>query len=132
MAALPTKGRQEAFCLGRRARGETLVSLAVTGCDETMNRYNVATVAALPKRNGRRPWLPTRRTPRVPALKGLSMDKWLCWFSLGVAGVVFLFFLLDMLLHGAFREISIAVDIISLICCVLLAYLAWNAMRDIR
>lgn len=97
-----------------------------------MNRYNVATVELRPGRALRRSWLPSRQAPRMTAWKGLSMDKWLCWASLGIAGLVFVFFLLDLLLKGAFREISMSIDIISLICCALLGYLAWDALRDIR
>jgi hypothetical protein len=97
-----------------------------------MNRYNVATVGVRPDRRGRLSWLQGVQSPGRLALKGLSMDKWLCWASLGVAAIVFIFFLLDMLLGGTFREISLTIDILGLICCVLLGYLAWDALRDIR
>ena len=34
-------------------------------------------------------------TRRMQAVRGLSMEKWLCWGSIGVAGVLGLLFLLD-------------------------------------
>jgi hypothetical protein len=110
-----------------RTRTAAIGSLAASsfwdsnGCDQAMNRYNVATAGVRPDRRGRLSWL-----------QGLSMDKWLCWASLGVAAIVFIFFLLDMLLDGAFRKISLTIDILSLTCCALLGYLAWDALRDIR
>ena len=35
-------------------------------------------------------------TGRMVAVKGLSMEKWLCWGSIGVAGLLLLLFLLDL------------------------------------
>jgi threonine/homoserine/homoserine lactone efflux protein len=64
------------------------------------------------------------------AVKGLSMEKWLCWGSLGVAGLVLLLFLLDLFTSFPFQRISTAVDIIGILCCGVLGYLAWNALKD--
>lgn len=68
----------------------------------------------------------------MQAVKGLSMEKWLCWSSMGVAGLLLLLFLLDLFLKMPFGGISIAVDIVSLLASALVLYLAWDAMRDLR
>lgn len=60
------------------------------------------------------------------------MEKWLCWGSLGVAGLLLLLFLLDLFFRFPFHGISKAVDVISIICCGLLGYLAWDALTDVR
>jgi len=65
------------------------------------------------------------------AVKGLSMEKWLCWGSIGVAGLLLLLFLLDLFTGFPFYRISEAVDIMGAICCAVLGYLAWNALRDL-
>ncbi len=64
------------------------------------------------------------------AVKGLSMEKWLCWGSLGVAGLLLLLFLLDLFTSFPFQGISPTVDVISILCCGVLGYLAWNALQD--
>jgi hypothetical protein len=65
------------------------------------------------------------------AVKGLSMEKWLCWGSIGVAGLLLLLFLLDLFTGFPFYGISPAVDIMGAICCAILVYLGWNALRDL-
>jgi hypothetical protein len=66
------------------------------------------------------------------ALKGLFMEKWMCWGSMGVAGVLLLLFLLDMFLGFPFGGVSWFVDITSILACGLVFYLAFDAMRDLR
>jgi hypothetical protein len=68
----------------------------------------------------------------MQAVKGLSMEKWLCWSSMGVAGLLLLLFLLDVFLKVPFGGISITVDIISIIMSALVLYLGWDAMRELR
>lgn len=68
----------------------------------------------------------------MQAVKGLFMEKWLCWGSMGVAGVLLLLFLLDMFLGIPFGRVSLLVDIFSLIACALVLYLAWDASRDLQ
>ena len=68
----------------------------------------------------------------MQAVKGLSMEKWLCWSSMGVAGLLLLLFLLDVFLKIPFGGISITVDIISIIMSALVLYLGWDAMRELR
>jgi len=66
------------------------------------------------------------------ALKGLSMEKWMCWSGLGISGVVFLLFLLDLILGIPFGGISMAVDILALLACGLVGYVSWDALQDLR
>jgi hypothetical protein len=60
------------------------------------------------------------------------MEKWFCWGSMGVAGLLLLFFLLDAIIAIPFGGINLAVDIISVLCCAILLYLGWNAYSDLR
>jgi hypothetical protein len=66
------------------------------------------------------------------AAKGLPMEKWFCWGSMGVAGLLLLLFLLDVITGIPFGGLSTTVDIVSIISCAILLYLGWNAYRDIR
>jgi len=68
----------------------------------------------------------------MQASKGLAMEKRLCWAALGVAGLWLVIFLLDLVLNMPFglRSVSPAVDIVIMLCCALLGYLAWDALRD--
>jgi hypothetical protein len=68
----------------------------------------------------------------MEAVKGLSMEKWLCWTSMGVAGVLLLLFILDIAIGVPFGGISVIVDGISIAACALVIYLAWDAFRDLR
>jgi hypothetical protein len=71
----------------------------------------------------------------MQAVKGQSMEKGLCWGSLGVAGLMFLLFLLDLFLGFPFGGGSISgmtlVDIFGLLASGVLIYLAFNALRDV-
>lgn len=60
------------------------------------------------------------------------MEKWLCWGSMGAAGLVCLLFLLDLIFGVPFGQISRVVDIISILGSGLVFYLAWDALRDLR
>jgi hypothetical protein len=66
------------------------------------------------------------------AVKGLSMEKWLCWGSMGVAGFLLLLFVLDIALHIPFGGLSLIVDIIGILACGIVAYLGWDAFQDLR
>ena len=66
------------------------------------------------------------------AVKGLSMEKWLCWASLGVAGLMLLLFALDLALEIPFGRISVTVDVFSLLASGVLLYLAYDALKDLR
>jgi hypothetical protein len=60
------------------------------------------------------------------------MDKWLCWGSMGVAGLLLLLFLLDMFLSVPFGRISVSVDVVGTLAAGLVLYLAWDAARELR
>lgn len=60
------------------------------------------------------------------------MDKWLCWGALGVSGLMFVIFLLDLLLGWPFGRVSAALDIFTLIAALVIAYLAWDTYKEVR
>ncbi len=68
----------------------------------------------------------------MQAVKGMSMEKSLCWGSLGVAGLMLLLFLLDVILSVPFGGLSTTVDIFGVLASGVLVYLAWDALRDVR
>lgn len=68
----------------------------------------------------------------MQAVKGLFMEKWLCWGSMGVAGVLLLLFLLDLIFGFPFGGVSPLVDIFSLLGAAIVLYLAWDASRDLQ
>ena len=68
----------------------------------------------------------------MQAVKGLFMEKWLCWGSMGVAGLLLLLFLLDLFLSFPFGGISSTVDVLIVLCCGIVLYLAYDAFRDLR
>mgnify|MGYP007059398841 CR=1 FL=1 len=68
----------------------------------------------------------------MPAVKGISMEKWLCWISMGVAGLLLLLFILDLVTEFPFYGISSTVDIIGALVSALILYLAYDAFKDIR
>jgi hypothetical protein len=72
------------------------------------------------------------------AVKGLDMDKWMCWISLGVSGLLGLLFLLDFVLYLAgvpflpFGGVSATVDVVCVLASGILVYLSLDALKDIR
>jgi len=60
------------------------------------------------------------------------MEKWLCWASMGVAGLLLLLFLLDVITGIPFSKLDIVVDIIGILACAIVLYLGWDAYRDVR
>jgi len=66
------------------------------------------------------------------AAKGIFMEKWLCFGSMGVAGLLLLLFLLDIVLGIPFGGSSLVVDILGVVVCGLVLYLAFDAFRDLR
>jgi hypothetical protein len=65
------------------------------------------------------------------ALKGWSMEKWLCWGSLGLSGVLLLLFLLDLILGTPFNA-GLVVNSIGILACGMVGYLAWETYRELR
>jgi hypothetical protein len=72
----------------------------------------------------------TKRRARVA--KGPSMEKWLCWGTMGVAGVLLLLFLLDLFARFPFGGLSRVVDILGVLACGAVFYLGWDAWQDLR
>ena len=66
------------------------------------------------------------------ALKGLAMEKWLCWGSMGVSGVLLVLFLLDLFTRIPFGGLSRFVDILGVLSCGLVLYMSWDAGKDWR
>jgi len=64
--------------------------------------------------------------------KGLSMEKWLCWGTMGLSGLLLLLFLLDLVLRIPFGGLSRVVDILGLLSCGMVLYLGWDAFKDWR
>jgi hypothetical protein len=72
------------------------------------------------------------RVQTMQAVKGLFMEKWLCWGSMGVAGLLLLLFVLDLILSVPFGGISKPVDVLSVLACGVVFYLAYDAFKDLR
>jgi hypothetical protein len=69
------------------------------------------------------------RQPR----KGRAMEKGLTYGALGVAALMLLLFLLDLLAGFPFGGGSfVTVDILGILAAGIVAYLAWNASRDLK
>ena len=68
----------------------------------------------------------------MQAVKGLSMEKRLCFGSMGVSGFLLLLFLLDLVLGFPFGGINSFVDILGILASGLILYLAYDAFRDLR
>jgi hypothetical protein len=67
------------------------------------------------------------------ALRGSGMEKWLCLGALGVAGLLLLLFLLDMIVGFPFGGGAFFfADILGLLAAGILGYLGWNAYVDVR
>ena len=60
-----------------------------------------------------------------------SMEKWLCWGSIGVSGLLLVLFLLDMIVGFPFGG-NVGVDIFAMIACAVVLFLGWDAWRDLR
>jgi hypothetical protein len=65
-------------------------------------------------------------------VKGIFMEKWMCYGSMGVAGLLLLLFLLDMFTGIPFGKISIVVDIFGILAAGVVGFLAFDAFRDLR
>src|SRR5919204_3142147 len=72
------------------------------------------------------------RVGPMDAVKGLFMEKWLCWGSMGVAGLLLLLFLLDMVVKFPFGGVNKVVDVFGILASALVLYLAYDAFRDLR
>ena len=68
----------------------------------------------------------------MQALKGLFMEKWLCWGSMGIAGLVLVLFALDLVVGFPFNQISTLVDILAILASGIVLFMAYDASRDLR
>jgi hypothetical protein len=93
------------------------------GCTRQTNRYNVASSDHVQGDDAR--IFPGKR-------KGWSMEKWLCWSSLGVSGVLLLLFLLDLFIGIPFGGIDWLVNVFGILACGLVGYLAWESFKELR
>ncbi len=67
------------------------------------------------------------------AAKGWAMEKYMCYGALGVAAVMFVVFLLDLLTGFPFGGDPFAVaDVFGLLASGIVAYLGYNASRDLK
>jgi hypothetical protein len=65
--------------------------------------------------------------------KGEAMEKYMCYSALGVAGLMALLFLLDLIVGFPFGGSPfMTVDILGLIASGVVGYLGFNALRDLR
>lgn len=62
------------------------------------------------------------------------MEKYMCYGALGVAALMFLLFLLDLVAGFPFGGGSafMLADIFGLIAAAVIAYLGWNASKDLK
>jgi hypothetical protein len=61
------------------------------------------------------------------------MEKWLCWGAMGISGVLLILFVLDLVTKSIpFGGLSTLVDILGAAACALVAFLAWDAFRDLH
>jgi hypothetical protein len=60
------------------------------------------------------------------------MLKGLCWASLGIAGLLTLCFVLDMVLGMPFGGASVAMDVFGILAGGVIVYLAIDTIRELR
>jgi hypothetical protein len=67
------------------------------------------------------------------------MDKWLCWGSMAVAGLLLVVFLLDLIMKiineveiAPFGGLSPTIDVLCVLASGVIFYLALDAYRDVR
>ncbi len=62
------------------------------------------------------------------------MEKYMCYGALGVAALMFLLFLLDLAVGFPFGGGSgfMLADIFGLLAAGIIAYLGWNASKDLK
>ena len=71
----------------------------------------------------------------MQALKGRSMEKWLCWGAMGTAGVLGLMFVLDLFTgmpFGGPKAGFLLIDVVGILGCCIVGYLGWDAFQDYR
>ena len=66
------------------------------------------------------------------SVKGLSMEKWLCWATMGISGLLLVLFVMDLVMRVPFGGLNRIVDILAAVSCGLVFYLGWDAFQDLR
>ena len=66
--------------------------------------------------------------------KGRAMEKGLCYGAMGVAALMLLLFLLDLIVGVPFGGPTpfLVVDIFGLLAAGIIGYLGWNTFRDLQ
>jgi hypothetical protein len=59
------------------------------------------------------------------------MEKWLCWGAMGISGLLFILFVLDLAIKIPFGGLSTLVDILAALGCAIVIFLGWDAVRDV-
>ncbi len=60
------------------------------------------------------------------------MEKWMCLGAMGVAALVLLAFLLDLIVKIPFGGLSPMVSILAVISSAIVFYLGWESFREQR
>ena len=60
------------------------------------------------------------------------MARYLCWGSMGITGLMLVFFMLDLVTKHPFGGLNRTVDVLGSLACGVLGYLSWDAFRDLR
>jgi len=60
------------------------------------------------------------------------MEKLLCWLSLGVAAVVLLVFLVDLILGIPFGRLNFVLSVVVAIAAGIVVYISWETLREIK
>ncbi len=66
------------------------------------------------------------------AVKGIFMEKIMCFASMGVAGLLLLLFILDIPLGIPFGGASVVVNVFGILVSAAVLYLAYDAYKDLR
>jgi hypothetical protein len=69
---------------------------------------------------------------RLGAWEGYrSMAKYLCWGSLGTAGLLLVLFIADLVIKKPFSGLDPVVDVLGALASGLVGYVSWEAARDL-
>jgi hypothetical protein len=60
------------------------------------------------------------------------MPKALTWVGLAISALLVLLFGLDLATGTPFKGASTLFDITVIVCCLVLAYMSWNTLRELR
>lgn len=73
------------------------------------------------------------QAPARAAKKGsMSLEVKMCWITLVVSGILGLVFLLDLFTGIPFGKASPALDVLVVLASLILVYLSWDTLRELR